>query len=152
MLLTNILLVSYFTILFSTGEKNALARPINKKKDRQNKENYRPVSILNGFPKVCERFINDSMLPIIQIFLSIFISAYRKRYSANHVLISLIENWKKSLNNSKIVGAIFMYLIKSFWLNTSWFTYNQNGSLWFQWEFSYFFVFIREPSNTIREH
>ena len=54
------------------------------------------------------------MLAIIQIFLSIFVSAYRKRYSANHVLISLIENWKKSLNNNKIVGAIFMYLIKSF--------------------------------------
>ena len=34
---------------FSLGAKTALIRPIHKKKDRQNKENYRPVSILNGF-------------------------------------------------------------------------------------------------------
>ena len=77
---------------FSDGAKNALVRPIYKKKDRQNKENYRPVSILNGFPKVYERFINDSILPIIQIFLSNFASAYKKHCSTNHVLISLLEN------------------------------------------------------------
>ena len=31
---------------FSDGAKNALVKPIYKKKDRQNKENYRPVSHL----------------------------------------------------------------------------------------------------------
>ena len=59
----------------SDGAKNALVRPIYKKKDRQNKGNYRPVSILNGFSKVYEWFINDSILPIIQTFLSNFGSA-----------------------------------------------------------------------------
>ena len=34
---------------FSDGAKNTLVRPIYKKEDRQNKENYPPVSILNGF-------------------------------------------------------------------------------------------------------
>ena len=51
---------------FSDGAKNALVKPIHKKKYRQNKESYRSVSILNGFSKVHERFINDSMLPITQ--------------------------------------------------------------------------------------
>ena len=64
------------------------------------------MSILNGFSKVYERFINDSMLPIIQTFLSNFVSSYRKHYSANHVLIILIENWKKNLDNNKVVGAV----------------------------------------------
>ena len=99
---------------FLDGAKNALVRPIYKKKDRQNKENYRPVSILNGFSKVYERFINDSMLPIIQTFLSNFVSAYRKHYRTSHVLISLLEIWKKNLDNNKIVGAIFMDLSKAF--------------------------------------
>ena len=54
------------------------------------------------------------MLPIIQTFLSNFVSAYRKHYSANHVLISLTENWKKNLNNNKIVGVNFMDLSKAF--------------------------------------
>ena len=43
--------------------------------------------------QVYERFINDSVISIIQTFLSNFVSAYRKYYSANNVLISLIENW-----------------------------------------------------------
>ena len=81
---------------FSDGAKNDLVRPIYKKKDRQNKENYRPVNILNRFSKLYERFINESMIPIIQTILSNFVSTYRKHYSTNHVLISLLENWKKT--------------------------------------------------------
>ena len=65
---------------------NALVRPIYTKKDKQNKESYRLVSILNGFLKAYERFINDNMLPIMQTFLSNFVWAYRKNYIANHVL------------------------------------------------------------------
>ena len=72
------------------------------------------MSILNGFSKGYERFINDSMLPIIETFLSNFVSAYRKHYSANQVLISLVENWKKNLDNNKTVGAAFMDLSKAF--------------------------------------
>ena len=54
------------------------------------------------------------MLLTIQTFLSKFFSAYRKHYSANHVLTSLIENWKKNLDNIKIVGAVLMDLSKAF--------------------------------------
>ena len=35
-----------------------------------------------------------------------FISAYRKYYGSNHVLIRLIENWNKSLDQEKFVGAV----------------------------------------------
>ena len=52
------------------------------------------------------------MLPIIQTFLTNFVSAYKKHYNANHLLISLIESWKKNLDNNKIVGAVFMDLSK----------------------------------------
>ena len=47
-------------------------------------------------------------------FLSIFISTYGKSYSSNHVLITLIENWKQSLDNQKLVGAVLMDLSKAF--------------------------------------
>ena len=46
--------------------------------------------------------------------LSKVISAYRKSYSTNHVLIRLIENWKKSLDEKKIVGAVLMHLPTAF--------------------------------------
>ena len=41
-------------------------------------------------------------------------SAYRKRYSSNHVLIRLIENWKQSLDDQKFVAAVLMDLSKTF--------------------------------------
>ena len=47
-------------------------------------------------------------------FLLKFTSAYRKSYSTNHVLIHLIENWKKSLDEEKLVGAVLMDLSKAF--------------------------------------
>ena len=36
-------------------------------------------------------------MPSVTNFLSNFISAYRKGYSANRVLLRLIENWKAAL-------------------------------------------------------
>ena len=50
----------------------------------------------------------------VETFLSKFISAYRKPYSSNHVLIRLIENWEKSLDRKKFVGAVLMDLSKAF--------------------------------------
>ena len=43
-----------------------------------------------------------------------FISVYKKSYSSNHVLIRLIESWKKSLDQKKFVGAVLMDLSKAF--------------------------------------
>ena len=48
------------------------------------------------------------------VFLSKFISAYRKSFSTNHVLIILIENWKKPLEMKKFVGTVSMDLSKVF--------------------------------------
>ena len=77
-------------------------------------KNYRPVSILNAFSKMYGRYIQNSLIPFADNFLSVFISAYRQSYSSNHVLIRLIENWKKSLDKNKFVGAVLMDLFKAF--------------------------------------
>ena len=47
-------------------------------------------------------------------FLSDFISAYRKGYSTNHVLLRLIENWKVALDSNLFTGAVFKDLSKAF--------------------------------------
>ena len=99
---------------FSDGGKIASVRPMYKKKSRNKIENYRPVSILNAFSKIYEKYIQNSLTPFVDKILSVFISAYRKTYSSNHVLIRLIENWKKSLDCKKFVGAVLMDLSKAF--------------------------------------
>ena len=47
-------------------------------------------------------------------FLSDFISAYRKGYSTNHVLLRLIENWKVALDRNLFTRAVLMDLSKTF--------------------------------------
>ena len=112
--LCNLINKNIETSTFPDGAKIASARPIYKKKSRHFIENYRPVSILNAFSKIYERYIHNTLTPYVNNFLSIFIAAYRKAYSSNHVLIRLIESWKKSLDNHKVVGAVLMDLSKAF--------------------------------------
>ena len=64
--------------------------------------------------KIYERFIHDCLSSYAESFLSKFISAYRKSYSSNHVLLRLIENWKKFLDNKNFVGTVLMDLSKAF--------------------------------------
>ena len=66
------------------------------------------------FSKIYERFLHENLTNYVNTFLSRFISAYRKSFSTNHVLIRLIENWKKSLDEKKFVGAVLMDLSKAF--------------------------------------
>ena len=37
-------------------------------------------------------------------------SAYRKHYSSQHVLLRLLEEWRKGLDNNLLVGAVLMDL------------------------------------------
>ena len=39
-----------------------------------------------------------------------FISAYRKNYNAQHVLLRLLEEWREQLDNNKKVEEISMDL------------------------------------------
>ena len=64
--------------------------------------------------KIYERYIHNSLIPYISKCLSEFIAAYRKCYSSSHVLIRLVGNWKKELDNRKYVEAILMDLSKAF--------------------------------------
>ena len=76
--------------------------------------NYRPVSVLNVFSKVLERFILDRLTSYFKSILSEFRSAFRKQYSCQHVLLRMIETWRNCLDRNKIVGATLMDLSKAF--------------------------------------
>ena len=77
---------------YSKHAKTATLRPIFKKDDRTKIKNYRPVSLLNTFSKIYERFLHENLTNYVDSFHSKFIFAYRKSYSSNHVLIRLVEN------------------------------------------------------------
>ena len=88
--------------------------PAYKKEDRLDKKNYRPINILNTFTKVFERFYLTRMTPIFDKIMSENLSAFRKSYSTQHVLLRLTEQWRSFLDDNKYVGAVLMDLSKAF--------------------------------------
>ena len=96
--------VGKITPIYKSGKENS----------RLNKKDYRPVSVLPAFSKVFERYILNQMLEHVNAILSDKISAYRKGYSSQHVLLKLTEEWRKHLDNNQTVGAVLMDLSKAF--------------------------------------
>ena len=84
---------------FPTLLKLAAILPFYKKDDRSDKKNYRPVSILSAFSKIFGKIFQNQISKYIDDKLSMYISAYRKGHSTQHVLIRMIEDWKKSLDD-----------------------------------------------------
>ena len=73
--LTNIMNKDIKESNFSEDAKNALLRALYKKNYRDKIQNYRPVSILNGFSKIYERYLLNSLSNHIEKIISNFIVA-----------------------------------------------------------------------------
>ena len=103
--------------IFPDLNKIAIVKPGYKNpKDgsKLDKTLYRPISVLGGFSKVFERYYLNAMLDHVNKILSKHISAYRKGHSCQNVLLKLTEEWRKNLDENKVVGALLIDLSKAF--------------------------------------
>ena len=101
--------------MFPEHATSANVRPIYEKDKRgEENKNYRPVSVLSSFSNVSQKFSQEYITPFVDKFLSEFISGYKGAYSTNHVLLRFIEQWKSTLDNKNMVGAVLMDLSKAF--------------------------------------
>ena len=81
--------------------KAATVVPIDQKTDDKHViSNYRPVSLLNGFSKIYEIHLKDHLVFFMNQLISNLVSAYRKNCSSQHVLLRLLEEWRKCLDNN----------------------------------------------------
>ena len=94
--------------------KYANVNPIFKKEDKLNKRNYRPVSVLTSLSKIYESVMNDQLSDYFVNLFDNMLSAFRKGYSCQSVLMKCIEDWKCALDNNNFVGVLFMDLSKAF--------------------------------------
>ena len=99
---------------FPSRQENSMYHSSFQERRQTRLDNYRPISVLNVFSKVFERFILDQLTSYSKSVLSEFRSAYRKQYSCQHVLLRMIETWRKCLDENKIVGATLTDLLKAF--------------------------------------
>ena len=104
---------------FRTGNfpdrlKLADITPVFKKNNPLEKENYRPAGVLPVVSKILERIMQKQVTLFRQKVLSPYLCGYRKGFSTQQVLISLIERWKKNLDQKAYEGAVLMDLSKVF--------------------------------------
>ena len=100
---------------FPNDAKKAAVCPLDKgEQNRMVVRNFRPVSVLNTFSKIYEKVLKQQLIKHLDKKLSVFIAAYRKAYSTQHVLIRLVEDWRSKLDNDYLIVAILMDLSKAF--------------------------------------
>ena len=67
-----------------------------KKKDRHDKSNYRPVSILPLLSKPLERVLYEQIDSHTKDILSKYQGGFRKKFNSQHSLLTMFEKWKTS--------------------------------------------------------
>ena len=64
--------------------------------------------------KMFERLMQKQINQHIKNKFSLYLYRYRKRFSTQYALLSLIEHWKKTLDEKGFGGAVLMDLSKAF--------------------------------------
>ena len=91
-------------------------KALDKGKPKKNEiSNFRSVGLLNTFSKMYGRFIKNQIVCGMEKYFSMFLSAYRKSYSSQNILISLTEEWRKNLDNNFAVGALLTDSSKAYY-------------------------------------
>ena len=104
------------TSTFPTCEKTAKISPLFKSGDRQNIDNYRPISILNIMSKVTERVVYNQLSEYFETNNLFSNSQYgfRKRRSTKDAVPKLSDDIRTAMDNGYLTGALFLDLRKAF--------------------------------------
>ena len=94
--------------------KHADIIPLYKKGKKDIKGNYRPVSILPNLSKIFEKCMFEQMSQFFENIFSKYQCGFRKGFSTQQCLLAMLEKWKRSVDNSKMFGALLTDLSKAF--------------------------------------
>ena len=101
-------------VTFPTTMKYDDVTPIHKKDDKNDKENYRPKSILPNLSKVYERLMYNQIYPYFDTLFFEFQCDFRKGFNAQDCLLTMFEKWRKTLDKGVETGAVLTDLSKAF--------------------------------------
>ena len=86
----------------------------NLKRVKNEKSNYRPVSILSCLSKVWEKILITQLSELFHNIFSPHMSGFRKAHRCQDVLLSFTNNAKLSLDNRNVTLALLTDLSKAF--------------------------------------
>ena len=87
---------------------------MHKKDSKSKKDHSRPISVLPNIFKIYGRSFFKQISEYFEQFLSKYQCGFRKGFSAQHGLLSLLEKWKSAADNKKVFGALLTDLSKAF--------------------------------------
>ena len=99
---------------FPSVLKQANITPVYKKEERECKNNYRPVSILSNVSEIFERIMFRQISNYMDSFFSKYQCGFRNGYSTQQCLLSMLEKWKRAVDNGKAFGLLLTDLSKAF--------------------------------------
>ena len=100
--------------IFPDSLKVAEIKPSFKTEDRQNKKNYRPISLLTVCSKIIEKILEEQMNTHFNKILSPLQCGFRKGHCAQHCLLMLIEKLRYALDFKQSTGIMITDLSKAF--------------------------------------
>ena len=102
--------------IFPKALKIAKVVPLPKVKNPNSPSEYRPISLLPILSKPLERHMQKHLSKYIELseLFYVYQSGFRKNHSCQTALIRLCDSWYRSINNSEIVGTVFLDLRKAF--------------------------------------
>ena len=100
--------------VFPDNLKSAQVVPLHKKNSTLAKSNYRPVSILPMFSKIFERVLFNQMIEFFDLHFNPYLSAFRPGFGCQSVLLRILEDWRKALDDNLYVATVLMDLSKAF--------------------------------------
>ena len=91
-------------------------KPLFKSGDRDDINNYRPISILSTLSKLIEKWVDINFSLFLNNFnlLHKSQSGFRVKHSTESALILMVDSWLKALNAGKLIGTVMVDFRKAF--------------------------------------
>ena len=114
--LTHIYNCSLLSCIFADEWKLARVSPIYKFGDKQECENYRPISVLSVAAKIFEKLVCGQLDCYLkkENILTKFQSGFRKDHSTTSSLLTTTNSWLVNMDSGLINGVLFLDLKKAF--------------------------------------
>ena len=114
--LASILNLSITSGIYPDDLKKAKVTPIFKKGEKQDINNYRPISVSPVITGIFERHISTCLINFLDAHKLIYEqqSGFRRHHSCQTSLTKMVDNWFTAMNNNEIVGTVLLDLSKAF--------------------------------------
>ncbi len=96
--------------------KTAKVVPLHKKDSTQQKENFRPISVLPALSKILERHVHTFFYKFLGTYDLIHLaqSGFRTLFSCETALTNILHKWTSAIDQDKLNGVILLDLRKAF--------------------------------------